>query len=323
MTSNPIVSIIVPVYNTEKYLLRCLISIQKSSFKDYEVILIDDGSTDSSSKICDSFVKGDVRFYVIHTANYGVSHARNVGLEKTRGKYIVFIDSDDYIEEDYLQSICIQKEDYVFCGHKSVFENRIISTHSRQKKLLTKSELKTIVNEEGRNAFPVSVTMGCYKANIINSNHIRFDESICYGEDCLFNFRYIDYCELIRTDDNISYCYEMVEGSLFHKYQPLYAYEQEIETQCLERFVEHDNMRWRYFAWHKIINYYEKWKNEKKTTKIIKQCYSNSYFRESIPYIRENGSFDEKLETYLMGYYRHKLIHPILKVMKLLYQMKQ
>ena len=101
----PFFSIIVPVYNTEKYLERCINSIVDQTFKDWELILIDDGSTDKSGKICDKYLILDERVYVEHKKNNGVSAARNRGLEIAKGEYITFIDSDDWIDLDFLEKV--------------------------------------------------------------------------------------------------------------------------------------------------------------------------------------------------------------------------
>ena len=99
----PKVSIIIPVYNVEKYLNRCIKSILKQTFRDFELILVDDGSPDKCPQLCDDWCKKDKRIWVIHKENGGQSSARNVGLEAARGEYIGFVDSDDWIEKDMLQ----------------------------------------------------------------------------------------------------------------------------------------------------------------------------------------------------------------------------
>lgn len=99
------ISIIMPVYNKARYIQGVLLDVQKQGFRDFECIIIDDGSTDLSGEICDDFASQDNRFFVLHTPNSGVSHARNVGLAKAQGKYITFIDADDRIENDYLQHL--------------------------------------------------------------------------------------------------------------------------------------------------------------------------------------------------------------------------
>ena len=94
------ISIIVPIYNVEKYLSRCVDSILNQTFTDFELILVDDGSTDNSGKICDEYAEKDCRIKVIHKDNWGVSSARNVGLENSVGEYIMFCDSDDFVEKN-------------------------------------------------------------------------------------------------------------------------------------------------------------------------------------------------------------------------------
>ena len=102
---NPIVSIIIPVYNVEKYLNQCLESVLHQSFPDWECFIVDDGSTDRSGTICDAWAQVDSRFKVIHKSNEGVSSARNFVLNSATGKYISFIDSDDWVDEDYLSDM--------------------------------------------------------------------------------------------------------------------------------------------------------------------------------------------------------------------------
>lgn len=99
------ISIIIPVYNKDKYLTNILDDIHKQSFRDFECILIDDGSCDSSGKICDFYAEKDTRFRVLHIPNGGVSHARNVGLSVAAGRYITFIDADDHVKADYLEQL--------------------------------------------------------------------------------------------------------------------------------------------------------------------------------------------------------------------------
>ena len=113
------VSIIVPVYNTARYLERCIRSILNQSYSDLEVILVDDGSSDGSGEICDVFVQADNRVHCIHNGNNGVSYSRNCGLAVAEGGYIAFCDSDDYYSQDYLEKMrdyyCIPVDDSRYC----------------------------------------------------------------------------------------------------------------------------------------------------------------------------------------------------------------
>ena len=122
---NPVVSIIVPVYNTEKYLSRCLDSILAQTYSEWEAILIDDGSTDDSGRICDVFAEKDKRIKVIHQKNAGVSAARFAALNISQGNYVTFIDSDDYVSEIYLEKLLISLQtegvDFTCCQNTDIF----------------------------------------------------------------------------------------------------------------------------------------------------------------------------------------------------------
>ena len=131
MTQKSLISIIIPVYNTEQYLSKCLDSVINQTYKNLEIIVIDDGSTDNSGKICDEYALKDNRIKVVHKQNAGVSSARNIGLDIARGEYIAFIDSDDYIELDMYESLLkISSENFsdVTCsGYYLVYKNKIYS----------------------------------------------------------------------------------------------------------------------------------------------------------------------------------------------------
>lgn len=111
MHMKPKISIVIPVYNTEKYLEKCISSVLSSTLKDVEVILIDDGSTDDSLRICDEFAQKDNRIIVLHQPNQGVSVARNIGIDNAKGEWLAFVDSDDYIFPDYYKDLIQVAED--------------------------------------------------------------------------------------------------------------------------------------------------------------------------------------------------------------------
>lgn len=121
------ISIIVPVYQVERYISQCIESIQAQTFYDFELILIDDGSTDSSGKICDQYAEKDARIQVVHTNNEGAAAARNIGLDLACGSYIVFVDGDDYVSEDMLlklyETIKGSSYDLVVCDFLNIHEN--------------------------------------------------------------------------------------------------------------------------------------------------------------------------------------------------------
>lgn len=140
------VSIIVPIYNTENYLNTCIKNLINQTLKEIEIILIDDGSTDNSGKICDEYAKKDKRIKVIHKKNEGAALARNVGIEIAQGEYIAFVDSDDYTDFDYYEKLYKGSDnniDVVFGEIKASNSiNRILSTNKQQKEDIVSRERK-------------------------------------------------------------------------------------------------------------------------------------------------------------------------------------
>lgn len=130
---NPAISMIVPVYNTELYLHRCIDSILSQTFTDFELLLIDDGSTDRSGEICDEYAGKDKRVRVFHKENGGVSSARNLGLDEARGEWIAFVDSDDWVSTKLLEFLFSEaekgKHDLVFCNYAEVYTKQIVVSH--------------------------------------------------------------------------------------------------------------------------------------------------------------------------------------------------
>ena len=122
MKKEELISIIIPVYNSEKYLQRCIDSIKSQTYNNIEILLIDDGSTDNSLQICNENALKDSRINVIHKKNTGVSDTRNIGIAKSKGKYVSFIDSDDYIEKNYIKKLynAIIDKYVAICQYKKV-----------------------------------------------------------------------------------------------------------------------------------------------------------------------------------------------------------
>lgn len=173
-------SIIVPVYNVEKYLDKCLESILRQTFKDFECIIIDDGSPDNSNIIIDKYVKLDQRFKVIHQKNMGLSAARNTGLDIAQRNYIVFVDSDDYIADEYLEKFALKiadtDADIVICGfveaYKDYEKNKVFAVESTE---VIKQNILADV-------WPSYIWNKCYKKDLFGD--IRFPIGRVY-EDLL------------------------------------------------------------------------------------------------------------------------------------------
>lgn len=212
----PKISVIVPVYNAEPYLRQCVDSILSQTFTDFELLLIDDGSTDHSGVICDGYANLDSRVKVFHTTNKGLSAARNLGIENTSADWITFIDSDDFVESDYLESLNKGES----CELSFVGINRYnIDNKSRQVFVKFHSEFisKKQLGEKIVELDLLAVGYACgklYKREIIDSNHIRFDERIrIMHEDHLFYYDYLVHCESIYLNDAVCYNYTYYSNS--------------------------------------------------------------------------------------------------------------
>ena len=194
-----LISVIVPIYNTEKYLKKCINSIINQTYKNIEIILIDDGSTDSSKEICDDFSKIDSRIVVIHKKNEGVSKARNIGLKVSNGKYIAFIDSDDCIEKKYLEAL-----------YKKMIEPEIDMTmisfiNNNDKIMINEEFLLNCFTTEQNEEYYGYIWGKLLKNNIIKENNIKFNENITYNEDRLFIVEYALKCNKVKIIKNGTY----------------------------------------------------------------------------------------------------------------------
>lgn len=227
----PKVSIIVPVYNVEPYIERCIDSILEQTYTDFELILVDDGSPDDCGAICDFYARQDTRVKVIHVSNGGVSHARNVGLEHVQGKYVTFVDSDDYCDKDYLQALLFNIEkknaDIVQSGYiivndcYSVLQERsrryfdiVIGSDADRVKHLIENVLYY------GNGWEVWSSM--FVNELIQKNRIRFCET-CenYAEDLCFMLEYLLYCNRAVSIEESHYCYVQHSGSMMDRSKQL------------------------------------------------------------------------------------------------------
>ena len=195
----PYISIIVPVYNAERYLHKCVDSVFNQTFIDWELVLVDDGSPDNSGSICDEYAGKDSRIKCIHKSNGGVSSARNTGLDNATGDFVTFLDSDDYIGPDYLASFARNSQyDLIFTGIHRVgsvdycmFGEEEILFPTAQSLVL---EMKESSDDDGRSLGGLScVACKALRRSIIEQNHIRFHENMIYGEDTIFVYECIQY----------------------------------------------------------------------------------------------------------------------------------
>ena len=203
----PNISVIVPVYNVEKYLSACLNSILAQTFTDFELILVDDGSPDSSGKICDEYAEKDSRIRVFHTSNGGVSNARNIGLDNATSEYVVFVDSDDFVEKTYLDKLIYGGYDLSICGcYFSDPQGSVLSVARKE------SEKAEVVSKENilkwyEQGSLYSVWTSAFKKSIIDTYNLRFDTNTTRGEDTIFMFNYVEHCETVHFVEDVLYYY--------------------------------------------------------------------------------------------------------------------
>lgn len=208
-------SVIVPVYNSYPYLKKCLESICNQTYRDMEIICVDDGSDDGSGELLDFMKKKDERLQVLHQKNQGVSCARNVGLEAARGEIVTFVDSDDTIEKDmYLKMIHTMDQynaDIIHCGYKKIYHDGKIRKFLGTGKLLQQSKDEVIRCLITGQYFSGGVCNKIYKRKVIEN--IYFDQSLKINEDVLFNYEAFRKSELCVFWDEAFYEYYERQGS--------------------------------------------------------------------------------------------------------------
>lgn len=174
----PLISIIIPVYNSEKTLNRCVNSILNQTFMDWELLLVDDGSTDKSGKICDQYALKDFRIRVFHKKNGGVSSARNTGLDYAIGSWITFVDSDDFIDATFLDTLIrLQSSDLCISGIQFINNETILLPPEEYIKIENVAELDNLLNK----LYFTAPWGKVYKNEIIQKNNIRFNINASSG----------------------------------------------------------------------------------------------------------------------------------------------
>ena len=202
-------SVIVPVYKVEKYLPQCIESLIATERNDFEVILVDDGSPDRCPEICDAYAARDSRIQVIHQKNAGVSAARNAGLAACRGGYISFVDSDDYVEKDYVETLIEGMN-----GVDMLLFGQTIRNINGENRRQTYGEFKTdgIDDTQSRQRQVATTTCyfncvwsNCFRRDIIDKYSLRFDERMHLYEDSLFYYEYLLHVSHLRSIDRVVY----------------------------------------------------------------------------------------------------------------------
>lgn len=233
---NPIVSIIVPVYNVEDYLKICLDSIINQTYKNLEIILVNDGSTDRSGKICDEYSKVENRIFVKHNENHGVSYSRNYGINLAKGKYLMFIDSDDSIKPTYVEKMvsAIEEQeniDLVICRYENIYynyKNEIVVNN----KELTGNYAKDLIKLYFSSCGPY---VKLFKTEIITKWNIHFPEDISFSEDRIFNYEYVKHIRRYSFIDEVLYSYSHKNENSLSKSRSYKSYNDAIKVLKAEK----------------------------------------------------------------------------------------
>lgn len=186
------ISVIVPVYNAEKTLRQCVDSVLSQEFKDFELLLIDDGSKDQSPAICDEYAIKDSRVRAFHKENAGVSSARNLGLDHCKGEWITFIDSDDYITQGYFDGVLEHDEDVLIKGYQKFNHSGVVSERKTEE-LLRLSNFTDFLNQYVTDTLMRGAVFKFYRRSIISD--LRFLTDMKIGEDVWFVFKYLAKCK--------------------------------------------------------------------------------------------------------------------------------
>lgn len=213
------ISVIMPVYNVEKYIYKSIKSLTNQSFKDFELILVNDETKDRSIDIAlDILINSDINYKIINQPNSGVSVARNNGINNSSGEYIYFLDSDDYVEDDFFEKINKKlKEtdaDIIYCDYRHVDEDGKILIESSTNVIEQVTSGKEMALKLLKDEFSIWVGSGIYKSEIIKKNNLRFDNNRKYAEDITFISKALLYSDkIVGINEKLAY-YLRREGAV-------------------------------------------------------------------------------------------------------------
>ena len=334
-----LISIIVPVYNSEEYLRLCIESVINQSYKNIEIILINDGSTDNSGEICNTYANNDNRIRVIHTKNNGPATARNIGIENSKGSLTFFIDADDYIENNALELLVKnynQHKAEIIVGDFNKIKNGIVEKKHdvsfSSDTLLTKQDIidysRCYLKKPNKYLLFAFSWGRLFKTSIIKDNNIFFDTDLYTFEDVAFNFAYLRYTNTIvfvkeaiynhLIHDNYTSTTMMISDSP----QKLFGYKQallkisDFLTSCnldsdIRKQIGHADV---YLTIIQLVRTCGQIKNSNKNRiyELIKGIINDSNFRDDLQFYSPSKG-DSKILPVLM---KLRLIRPIILVCK-------
>lgn len=325
-----LISIIIPMYNASKYIERCLESIIKQTYKTLEIIVVDDGSTDNSTDIIEEFLKVDKRIKIIQKKNSGVSDSRNIGIDNAHGEWICFVDSDDYIEKNYIEKLydyAIKSEvDIIYSGIRMINGDEVtLKTNNCGKKILEKNDIKDLMcslidNYTLEDSNIDLQVLGYPFAKLLKKSivkDIRFEREISIREDALFNMDVLDNAHRILLLEYAGYNYIIHPNSAMEKFhsnydKEVFIYLEKCKFRC-ERYnlgIESYNVAvlYAYMMWIKLFLMHKKSHIDKiEKMEILKKSFSNQVWYDAFYNVNENKlKFQYKLlrKLYINKSYR-------------------
>lgn len=297
----PQISIIIPVFNASSYLTHCLQSVLEQSFSDFELLLIDDGSCDGSSLICDSFAAKDERIRVFHKINEGVSKARNLGLSNVKSDWVTFIDADDFIDKSYIEGLFRPiaegiSVDFVHGGCMNFKNGRKTSINQHYAYFVGDDKGKLFSTFRGL------VVSKLFKMEIIKSFKLQFDESMIIAEDMAFALDYLFHINRYAFVPETGYYYRTDSvSSVTHKTKPIsYA-------QAHHSFMHLYNSTIQYIETYNISNRDAEIRLEQRATQflsMIQSLYRESSFKKSSRIELIKNELDSKV--FLLDYIKDR-----------------
>lgn len=238
----PKISIVVPVYKAESFLHVCVNSILAQTYTNFELILVDDGSPDDSGALCDEFASSDDRIRVLHKKNGGVSSARNLGMSVASGEWLCFIDSDDFVDQTYLEDFLkLPKSDLLIQGYVTEKNNTRIALHQLQSQYESLTDI--ILDAEHKQVLN-SPCVKLFSRKVVEDFYIRFDVNTSYGEDHLFTLAYLKHTTSVAVSTKMGYHQRILSSeSLSQRIVPpkfllYYVVKLKETTSCLFDFTK-------------------------------------------------------------------------------------
>lgn len=324
---NGLVSVIVPAYNAESTITRCLNSISKQSYSNLEILIVDDGSKDQTARICEELAKKDSRIHLLSIKNGGVAHARNVGMQAARGEWIAFADADDWMKSDFVQKAVSAHQKYgcdTYCFNNFKVKNTTIEESSPirpSSKVYCQDEIELLMNslyipQKNMNSGELfrAVWGKVLSASIIRQNSLQFPENIRIGEDALFLLDYLARTRKVYIEDEAEYYYLVSNESATRSFRE--NYEQTIMDEYREmmsRFQQYglndqeaSVYFWRVAVQNYMRNQLFKTSNALNAANSLKKYLSHIDEKKYLKILKNGDSFRTKIKVILcqFGWYR-------------------